>query len=64
MKVKVYRNVDTLRLRKWVVELWDGNDMLDRRRLFGGLFFAKRLARKVKRMKVMYAKAATAIRAA
>lgn len=51
----VYRDCDTLRLRKVVVELYGENsNLIDRRRMFGPLlsvaFFKKRLARKKARM--------------
>lgn len=52
MEVKVYRDCDKrLRLRKVVVETWFGEQMLDRCRLFAGLGFARRLARKIARSK-------------
>lgn len=52
---KIYRNCDTLRPRKVVVELWDENgELLDRRRMFGPIFsmkrFKRRLLRKQNRM--------------
>lgn len=53
MKFNVYRDSDTLRLRKMVVELWDGDKLLDRRRMFGMFgtkFMARRLLRKCRRM--------------
>jgi len=53
MKFNVYRDCDTLRLRKVVIELWQGDKLLDRRRMFGLLglpMFARRLARKKARM--------------
>ena len=53
MKVKVYRNCDTIRIRKVVIEIWDGDQMLDRRRMFMFGRFEKRLARKIKRMKAL-----------
>jgi hypothetical protein len=52
MGFKNYRDCDArFRLRKVVVELYgpDG-DLLDRRRMFGGLFFAHRLKLKQRRM--------------
>lgn len=56
MKVRVHRNVDTLRLRKVVVELHHDTDdfccdPIDRTRMFAGPFFAWRLARRIARMK-------------
>lgn len=55
LKWHVYRDCDTLRLRKVVVECWldgaDEFDCRDRRRMFAGPFFEWRLARKMKRMR-------------
>ena len=46
----VYRDCDTLRLRKWVIELRVLGELVDRRRMFGGPFFTKRLKWKLKLM--------------
>lgn len=57
MEFFIYRDCDTLRLRKWVIELSNGSgDCLDKRRMFGGLFFKLRLRMKMTRMKNMRAK--------
>ena len=48
MKVRVYRDIDTLRLRKLVIEILDDNgDLLDRTRMFGGLVATKMLGLRV-----------------
>lgn len=48
----IYRDSDSLRLRKLVVELWDGGELMDRRRMFAFPLFnlANRIARKKLRM--------------
>jgi hypothetical protein len=59
MEVKVYRNSDTLRLRKVVVEIWHDGHLLNRSRmmvwgpftpLLSRLTFAWRLQRRIKTM--------------
>lgn len=55
MHFNVYRDCDKrLRLRKVVVELWEGEDfkaqLVDRRRMFAGPFFFDRLVKKMERM--------------
>ena len=53
MYFKIYRDCDSKRLRKIVIELWHNNVMLDRRRSFSRLRMkrlAKVLARKKRRM--------------
>lgn len=49
-KFLVYRDCDTLRLRKVVIELTHNERLVDRRRMFAWPFFAGRLKRKQKRM--------------
>jgi hypothetical protein len=53
MDWRIYRNCDTLRLRKLVIELYhhDGR-LIDRRRMFAFPFFnlSRRLTRKMNRM--------------
>lgn len=48
----IYRDGNGLRLRKLVIELWDGGELMDRRRMFAFPFFnlAQRIARKKNRM--------------
>ena len=48
----IYRNGDSLRLRKLVVELWDGAELVDRRRMFSFPLWTlpARLERKKARM--------------
>lgn len=54
MHFKVYRDWDQrLRLRKWVIELYDANDrLLHRARMVGGLLFKKRLEWKLNFLKL------------
>lgn len=50
---RVYRDCDSWRLRKVVLELWVEGELMDRRRmfgLFGSAFFKRRLKRKLVRM--------------
>lgn len=55
-RISVLRNPRTWRLRKWVVELiiFDKKSnyslSVDARLMFGGLFFKKRLSKKIDRM--------------
>lgn len=52
MRFRVYRDCDVFRLRKIVIELFDGDDgrLLDRRRMFGGFLFTVRAHGKMRRM--------------
>ncbi len=53
MYFRIHRDIDghAFRIRKVVLELFrDDGTLVDRRRMFAGLFFAKRLARKQARM--------------
>jgi hypothetical protein len=50
MNFKVYRDCDSLRLRKIVVEIYSlKGDLLDRSRMFGGLFLSYRLSKRINR---------------
>jgi hypothetical protein len=52
MKFHVYRDCDQrFRIRKVVVELWAGDELINRRRMFAGPFFYVRLLKKMKKMK-------------
>jgi hypothetical protein len=52
MKFHIYRDCDQrFRVRKVVVELWNGEALVDRRRMFAGPLFALRLKLKMKKMK-------------
>lgn len=46
----VYRDCDTLRVRKVVIELYHNDRLVDRRRMFAFPLFTKRLKRKQRRM--------------
>lgn len=52
-KWHIYRNGDSLRIRKTVVELWVGGTIVDRRRMFTfpQRSLSRRLERKKERMK-------------
>lgn len=49
-KFTVYRDCDTLRLRKVVIELTYNGELVDRRRMFAGAMFVRRLKKKKARM--------------
>lgn len=49
-RFQITRDCDTLRLRKVVLELFYGDMLLDRRRMFAGPLFNMRLRRKKLRM--------------
>lgn len=50
MEIKVIRNPRSFRLRKWYVQIEQDGQVYDTRFLFGGLFFKRRLLRKIERM--------------
>lgn len=50
MEIEIFRNPRQLRVRKWVLSLVDNGKVYDTRFMFGGLFFKKRLKRKMERM--------------
>lgn len=54
LKFKIWRDCDAKRVRKVCIELWNGDQLVDRRRMFSfPLFsFSRRLERKQERMLV------------
>ena len=58
---RIYRDCDAWRLRKWVIEMFNDDGTLDRRRTFGGPGFSRRCFRKMRRMVTMRERALEAM---
>lgn len=66
IQINVSRDANVRFLRKWEIAAWhhdkDGKvTLLDRRRMFGGLWFKARLKRKIKRIQLMQNKVIEAL---
>lgn len=51
LKACIHRDCDTLRLRKVIIEIYDEatGDLVDSSRMFAGLFFERRLSKRLKK---------------